>query len=466
MKRIILAKMAIVMIFGSLTLGFYCDRPPQAYSPWQDAQMRAMGTEILDPSFIPQWTPDGGYLIVATPHERGFRFNHSWILHNEPKGSIHGFPEDEAYEANIYAVDTSLTAPPQRLSDLKTHVELEYSPEISPDGTKIALITSRHLHEGNRGWGGRLGTEMRNFDIEVMDRKTGERTQITGPAHYEYALTHTYPQWLPNSRHISYLVRHGTWPPTLSNFYVTDTETGETRLLFPTAEHKPEETVRLDGRSGLPAPTRMHPPGTPIITSRPAWSPDGNHAAVVTYTAGDTGSTSELTLISRDGTEATALLREPKDYRQSQEDPIQGPITWHPDGRTIAFTRPSEDRLIHIVSVTTDGRESTLAKFEADHPAQKDRRPTRIAWSPDGKSLLISGPNYIAVIRGNTAPTVLNNAGSYASWSPDGSRIAVVNGYQGEGEDGLVRTLNLFTIKPDGTDPKIIWQAVVTPNPE
>ncbi len=224
----------------------------------------------------------------------------------------------------------------------------------------------------------------------------------------------------------------------------------------------------------------------------PAWSPDGSRIAFITHSLNTRGSERrEMVVMERDG---ASVRRFPiKFFRLGDPDKV----VWSNDGRHIAFTgatrllgygktvistvradgteerviaetsgvvsepawSPADDRIyfikgiraggvttVTLMSVRSDGSDERaiveLTDFrEADQFSVNETR-----MSPDGSSLLlgrahvvnIDGTGFISFSDYGVAP-------GYASWSPDGSRIAVYIPFN-----------RLVTLAPDGSDVRVL----------
>ena len=241
----------------------------------------------------------------------------------------------------------------------------------------------------------------------------------------------------------------------------------------------------------------------------PAWSPDGNQIAVISYfQASHDRPASGYTLytIAPDGSNARILTPTfPKNSQPKDTEPRNtevhrwsvyrwSPPKWSPDGERIAFL-VSEPHQISLYTATVDGSnlnrvaatryepswspdgrrlafladwEDGLALLTAAADGSDIRETGRwdagfsaISWSPRGSELMLI-PIYpsggIIFVVGMDGSMIGQFRGDYAAWSPDGSRIAVFT--SNESRSGLFEDTDyeatLSTIALDGTDIRVL----------
>ena len=235
----------------------------------------------------------------------------------------------------------------------------------------------------------------------------------------------------------------------------------------------------------------------------PTWSNDGNYIAFVTHFERDNPWLDrELNILKDDG---SLLKNFPIQFSTapnvilSEERPnTTARVVWSHDDRQIAYlglqpTGPSHrlyrlsvigaegsndrpvvqkwdlislpawsltnDRLYFVHSERREG--SWQAALYSIKPNGSDERfivevpgasVYEVTLSPDGTTLLIDGA-YTVKTDGTELTPLNTQAPSYASWSPDGRRIAVYHIEEG-GKGVLLRTMNA-----DGSEPRTIFSA-------
>ena len=373
---------------------------------------RGVGDEPLQPEFlfhptrIPRWSADGSSIV----------FDRS--------------------DGKIYVVDSD-GSHLRSISKGSGKYDIDYSPDISPDGSLIVYSTLRHKT-------GFLWNAKNNLEI-VTSRLDGSR---------EHRLTKnkamdTYPVWSPDGRSIAFLSdRSGA----RFHIYVMDHNGDQQRAVV----------------------SSLQVAEAPLV-----WSPDGSMIAFRTVEDGQIGDEirywSDVYTVRVDGSNLTRI-------GSTISDPV-----WSPDGRRVA--------LIDLDQGTSDGKLYTVGP-DGSAPRtilliRGDDLDSNIAWSPDGSQILVgswiidvdgsarhrlpdisdvllrmiydadvvTGLHYLSSI----LDTIVN------TWSPDGSMIAinvVANAGQimvSEDSAGIYNRsrfskeyVTLHTIFHDGSDRRIL----------
>ena len=303
----------------------------------------------------------------------------------------------------------------------KGKFETAQSPHISPDGTRIAYSTFDNsavvpflMERTDYRW-----------EVATSDLDGGGRHSIT-----KFDERHgrtVNPIWSPDGTRIAFISDHesmgsATEGPSFG-VYTMSPDGSDLRRLAPS----------------LPA---KHFP--------PAWSPDGSHIA---FLSGSTRpfESGELYVVKVNGATSPNRIGEA----------ILRP-TWSPDGRRIAFVR-DEDGEYSIYTGNIDGTELTKV-FAVPNPHELLNLVTAVSWSPDGGSLLFSGTGLLGLVDadGSNARHLIGfdtrnfRRKLYASWSHDGSRIAV---YQHDIDISRSDAL-LFIVSPDGLGRRVLVKVV------
>ncbi len=189
---------------------------------------------------------------------------------------------------------------------------------------------------------------------------------------------------------------------------------------------------------------------------RPLWSPDGHGIAFVSGTpntpantgvidVGPPGRSRQLTWLgarpqawSSDGkTIYCQTMREGRssfravEASNGRERPIlaflPGDVTeavWSPDGTQVAYLKKHDDHRDLWAARPTGADQRRLAEGLLVRSLNWSRDSKRIAFDVGG---IVGEATYVVESHGKTGPTrVFKGMGSYPSWSPDGSRIALL----------------------------------------
>lgn len=175
--------------------------------------------------------------------------------------------------------------------------------------------------------------------------------------------------------------------------------------------------LRVADSDGYNARTILQSP-EPLIS--PAWSPDGQKLAYVSFEQGRS-----MVYIQR--------ISDAKRTLVASYEGINSAPAWSPNGRTLAFT------------TSRDGNpEIYLLDLRSRATARITRNPaidTEAAWSPDGRHLVFTSsrsgrPQIYRVRRDGSNLERLTFEGNYnarASYDPDGQRLTLVTN-QGDGQ--------------------------------
>ena len=323
------------------------------------------------PQFAPKWTPDGNYIVFGDQSPR------------------------HLYLARIDGTKV------ERIAGGRGEYEIYYSPDISPDGSRIVYATARYPGERGRS------LEIETADLDGSNRRDREDKRIIGKS----------PVWSPDGSRIAFI-----YPSNGHSVMAADGS--EQRTVFG-PEYYGQHFELGQNITG----------GYPKSYSPPAWSSDGTKLALAVHfssvhnPSGDRDSWRAIYTVGADGTGLALLYASPTSWYGPRTSPA-----WSPDGRRLAFMLDSistdnSGRVRNVYTIGVDGSE--LRKIaEVIIGSQPGGS---LSWSPDGTEILFTvaatygslpGAVYIARADGSGLRRV--GAGDYASWSPDGSRIAVI----------------------------------------
>ncbi len=341
--------------------------------------------------FTPQWSPDGSHIVFT--------------LGNDWNGEIY-----------VAASDGS------RVRRISEESEIYYSPDISPDGTRIAYTTRRYPEEGNFWWGDEVIP--RSFEIATSGLDGSDTIRLT-----KDSADDTSPAWSPDG----------------------------SRIAFVRYNNRREDgiyTMASDG-SDLRWVLRFRSIEYPHERSGPMWSPDGKKLAfIIKEYVGGGSNRDVLYTMGADSSGLTRLL----DMSNRDLDFIRGSPAWSPDGRSIAVMT-YENGYVRVNTISPDG--SGMREVAKLRSRSYGNPRSSLSWSPDGTKILFSDPeiNIVKTVAVGQHPSgSLDGSGmltvavrQYASWSPDGSRIAITSGNVGAKED-----FSLATIASDGSDHRVL----------
>jgi TolB protein len=205
--------------------------------------------------------------------------------------------------------------------------------------------------------------------------------------------------------------RYPIWSPDGTRFAFVSSRDLELALVV----------MDADGKNRITLADHLHPAGGVLASTHfgsqlpLSWSPDSRRI-VFAATIGDVP---QLFVTPVDHPGATAI---------GQADLYGSSLSWSPDGRLIAFIRFGEPNALWVMS--PDGEDSRKL---SDTPAVIGVL-TNAAWAPDGRRLAFlaegAGHNndvYLIDADGTNQHDITNTPEDewWASWSPDGTRLAV-----------------------------------------
>lgn len=338
-----------------------------------DGAPRQLTTENYETA-VPQfmWSPDGRSLVYMS-RRTGTR--------------------------DIYTVDVATGESRQLTTDIRD----DYSPRWSPDGRWIAFLSDR---------GGQT-------DVWVVSAAGGSARRVTNDPAVE-ALT----DWSADGTAIYFLRTQAE-----TELQLVPTDSGPPRTLLTWSEHAiGDGDVSPDGgtvlftsnRSGTPdiwsVPTSGGEPvvfaGSPLNDFGPEFSPDGSQVLFFSNRGGGTN----LWVMPATGGEARQLTHGPS-AEQSAE--------WSPDGSRIAFSSTRDAAGGDLWVIPAAGGEATRL-------TTGDLRPGFPQWSPDGRSIYFisrrpgGGFDGYRIAATGGAPLALGTHPAIGNWqlSPDGTQLS------------------------------------------
>ena len=361
---------------------------------------------------VPQWSPDGNHIVFDS-----YRNYDGIIL-----GDIYIVRSDGSW---LERIDGSWL---ERLS--VTSGTYDYWPDVSPDGSRVVYTTSHGETE-----------YLHNLEIETSKLDGSDRRRLT-----ENRVWDRRPAWSPDGGRVAFSSDDDDGYDII---IVMASDGSDKRIIFRAGGFDPGA---IDPEKGSREdPLKLQ------IEAGPEWSPDGETLSFVSTDIqkkrSSQGSPSILFTLGTDGDGLTPLFvsHRGKDY-------IAPAVTWSPDGRELAFMQ--HDSAVGerggwiLYAIGQDG--SGLRKV-AEVPSRLVSSGwyaltlSSLSWSPNGDEILVvlKGAMYVAQADGSGYREVAQ--APYASWSPDGSKMAVA--YQTP-NDAL--SVHLAVIAPDGSDKRLL----------
>jgi len=289
---------------------------------------------------------------------------------------------------------TRLTSPPASWDG-------DWTPVMSPDGTKIAFIRSP---EGSVR------------DVYVMDANGGTPRRLTFDQRLVVGIT-----WTADSQYVVFSSnREGEfalWKVSAVGGPIERVAVGDENSYSPAISRKGNllayshgtgrwDIVRVDLKSSAHRVLTDQLLSSNEQDSAPQFSPDGGRIAFQSWRSGS----QEIWICQADGSDPVQLT--------SFGGALTGSPHWSPDGRQIAFdSRP--DGRAHIFLTSPDGG--------VPHPVTSGNYNDIVpSWSPDGKTIYFgsnrSGSYQIwkVAATGGTPQQLTRNGGMIALASPDG----------------------------------------------
>ena len=376
----------------------------------------------------PLWSPDGRELIYV--QEGGL---YSWKDSQEESVPVEGAPEGISSDFDISPDGRSLvfskngdlwlfSLPDKRSFQLTAGGRMEFSPRFSPDGNRIAFISSSPPQPVSEVPAQLTGTKLAflyfrrsSADVGIISTSGGNPLWVAQSEANEFN-----PVWSPDSRMLA--VERRTEDCKHREIWVRDLAMGGERLVF---QESTDKWIYEMGR-GL------------------FWSPDNSAIAFLS----DHDGWAHLYTVTPDGEKMSQLT--------SGEYEVSYPA-WSPDGSQIAFTSNQGSIIERNIWVmpAEGGKAQQVTSIRGTN--------MQPLWSPDGDSIgfLHSGPYAILDIwitspASPEQPRQLTNAmpssiGKEALTPPEFLYYESVDGLQ----------IPAFLFKPKGFDEKKRYPAVI-----
>ena len=291
-----------------------------------------------------RWTPDGSLIL----------FDYGEIL---PLDTV-------VYDPDLYApIDTPdlyavhvdgsrldrIVNVPSTDSGLGAGVS-ETAFDLSPDGSRIVYAACALSYASTQGNDG--ARQVYNHEIFVSDFDGVNVARLTTNTHFD-----VLPSWSPDGERIAFLSdtgrRHGGRPrgPVI-RLTIYTLATGESREVeLSTASNV--DLIRLE------------------------WSPDGESIAFVALERGDPWNAAAY-VVAADGSGLSRV-----------SDAASGPA-WSPDGARIAIVVPQEEDALALYTFAADGSNPVEIEhdFSYDGYFRIGRWAGNLSWSPDGSAIL------------------------------------------------------------------------------
>ena len=307
-------------------------------------------------------------------------------------------------------------------------LDTNHSPLISRDGTRVMYSSHNEVND-----------DKRYFEIETSALDGSGQEGLTHKVGFDVPS-----DWLHNDSRIAFTrdaESHCAHDFSGIGLYTMRPDGSDVRRVIPGKD------------SGIS--------GRDTLTGTMSWSPDRQTVALLVnetltepgslHTFGRYERTSLVTVDVRDSSMTRLVAGEERRIQSMKPSSLVGPLVWSPDGARITFLRRQDPAYrLKLYSINRDGSDlREVSGPDADHARLGGRR---VSWSPyhDGPQILFSSNEslYLVHVDGSEYRFPWNRRELHTSWSPDGSKIAVV---VSDGPD-----VALYTVAQDGSDVNVL----------
>ena len=397
--------------------------------------------------FTPRWTPDGSHIV----------FDHAGrILLVDAYGSDLQTVSESSEPLHIYSPTT----------------EIDFSPSLSSDGTKIAYTTLRYAS-------GELNQH--TYEIATQGIDGSSRRRITNNEWNDIS-----PSWSPDGSRIAFI----SYRKEGSRVYTIASDGSDERSIAPEVESSSQPPVwSPDGTQLAFLAIESVPAEIPYLDYYHNVEPkssiyQGHVVRYIAYTVRVDGS--GLTKLEwTNDQNSSPRQRIGLDDVVLPEEIVSQP-SWSPDGESLAFAAAFYGELPTLYSMRADGSDLRIlfTPPEREGPfTNQFNQISNTSWDPDGTSVgfistgavptgsdsqrFVSEAHIVDVHSGKLQASGeilargFNNSSWYMAWSPDRTRIAVHTARESwdiaQSKDaGVV----IFVIEADGSNKRVLVRNV------
>lgn len=202
------------------------------------------------------------------------------------------------------------------------------------------------------------------------------------------------------------------------------------RIVFQSKRDGSDEELYVMKSDGSGITRLTNQPGRDIA---PSWSPDGTR---IVFSSSREGGL-QLFMMKANGDDQTQLIKNPVEGMKYYN------AVWSPNGKQIVFYSVKGDNKDQIWLVNADGTGLTMLTGGVGHNVFP-------SWSTDGKEILFTGDRddardgiFTMNLKGSDLKRFGKGTGFFARWSPDGKKMAFL--------DGNYPVSDIYVINRDGS---------------